>query len=286
MPASRRLASFRKGASSQTIPTIGNLASASSSRATSIKSSASFLAHSSQDLATDSDIDAIAVNKGKARAVSTPAFVKSDKDRPSQAIVESDSDGEDQAFESPDEFEDGDGPSKVLLGPRIAGSAAYATLQQPTSASGPAILGNTATDFSIPDPSETPLRADIRQIWCAVSLFLNSHMMDAEKIMLEHQKDRLYYSLGYSLITSIKALMTFEPADLGGAIEQCRGTLEFATREKNRIQPGQRGASWSERFTGSVGGMLKGSSLSVDGAERMSTEQRHAELAYAECLLL
>ena len=289
IPASRRFASFSGESASLRSPSALEMqASAGSSRTTSLRSSASIIGnhavHSHSNLAeTNLHADELLANKAKSRTVSGPAMMPhSDNEKAPESGLDSESDGDEQAFESPDDFSDSEQFSSNALPSRKASSI---TAKPPPSET-PVKASTSAVSYSEPDPSETPLRADIRQIWYAVSLFMNSRMVDAETIMLKRRHDRLYYSLGYSLITSIKALMTFEPTDLGAAIEHCRGTLDFATREKNRIAPGQRGMSWSEKVTGSVGGVFKGSSLSVEGAERMTTEQRHAELAYAECLLL
>lgn len=192
---------------------------------------------------------------------------------------EDDDEGED-AFASADEF-DGQGEEAV------AGASTRDAVAPATTAAYPAATSSPSTiDFARPDPTESPLRADIRQIWYAISLFLNSRMKEAEAICMQHKEDRLYYILGHSLLESIKSLMTFEPEDMGHAIELCKECLSMASKEKHKTSPGAKSASWSERLTGSLGGVVKGSSLTTESIARMSVEQRHAELAYAECLLM
>jgi hypothetical protein len=204
-------------------------------------------------------------------AVSSPASPK-----------DIDSSSSDEFFDTVDDDDDAPSSKKEIAEKVPQAQSAVETKEAAQPIPFPPMLLEHAKE----NPADTPLQADIRQIWIAVSLFLNSRMKDAESILARHQKDRLYYSLGHSLITSMKSLMTFEPSDLSNAIELCKGTLELATKEKNRIYPGQKAPSWSEKISGGFGGFTRGTSLTVEGAQRMTIEQRHAELAYAECLLL
>lgn len=105
-------------------------------------------------------------------------------------------------------------------------------------------------------------------------LFLSSRIDEAQEICLS-QAHRLYFSVGYSLITSIKALATFEPDDLETAIQCCRDSITIAhlLRKKDH--------GLFER----VGSITKGST-SVHSIKTMSLVQRHAELVFAECTLL
>lgn len=218
------------------------------------------------------------------------------------ADTSSSDDDADQTYESPDEFSDSelaevarmpttpglanaarfDGQSGMLSPERVSGSRL--SRSQPSKEDQSS--ADRAKAFSVPDPSENPLRADIRQIWYAISLFLNSQMVAAEEVLAHKASERLYYSLGYGMITTMKALMSFEPADLALASDNCKTCLAIANAERNKWPSGGKGLSWSERLTSGVGGVVKGSSLTVEQVQRMSMEQRHAELAYAEGLLL
>lgn len=212
-------------------------------------------------------------------------------------------DDADQTYESPDEFSDNElagiaksptTPGLVqasqfdgrgMLSPERVKGSRFTQAQDSMSKTEQSSV-DRAKAYSTPDPTENALRADLRQIWYAISLFLNSQMVAAEEVLADKASDRLYYSLGYSMITTMKALMSFEPSDLAFAAENCKTCLNIANAERNKWPTGGRGLSWSERLTSGVGGVVKGSSLTVEQVQRMSVEQRHAELAYAEGLLL
>ena len=213
----------------------------------------------------------------------------------------SEDDDADQTYESPEEFSDTElaaiaaSPTTpgLVNASRFEGSGILSPERTQRTHVPPAQTTQNIKDsldrakaHSIPDPSENPLRADIRQIWYAISLFLNSQMVAAEELLAPKANERMYYALGFGMITTMKALMSFEPADLAFASENCKTCLALAIAEKNKWPAGGKGLSWSERITGGVGGVVKGSSLTVDQVQRMSMEQRHAELAYAEGLLL
>ena len=223
---------------------------------------------------------------------------------------DSDSDSNDDAnetYESPDEFSDSEladlAADSHISTPAPPPSAPAATKQDggyvgdheesnhdsavgQTERTGPVPSGAALAELAQPQSSDTPVQADLRQIWHAISLFLNSQMVTAEEICETRYTERLYYSLGYSMIASMKAMMTFEPKDLAAAVDICKVCLNLANTQKNDWSHATRGLSWSERISGSVTGAVKGSSLTVEMLQRMSMEQRHAELAYAECLLM
>ncbi|KAM0755093.1 hypothetical protein T439DRAFT_309959 [Meredithblackwellia eburnea MCA 4105] len=123
--------------------------------------------------------------------------------------------------------------------------------------------------------SEQDLREDIGVVWKAMHLFLNSRMIEAEDICTSAADHRLYYSVGYALIQTIKSLATFEPSDLEAAIQCCKDSLVITQllRKKDHglLESGIR--------------LAKGST-SVNSIKGMTTVQRHAELIYAECTLL
>ncbi len=72
------------------------------------------------------------------------------------------------------------------------------------------------------------LHEDIAMAHKALNLFLNSRMIEAERIVEEYADSRLYYALGYALIATIKGFMTFEPADLAIAISLCKDAMTIA----------------------------------------------------------
>ncbi|SNX83318.1 uncharacterized protein MEPE_02025 [Melanopsichium pennsylvanicum] len=130
----------------------------------------------------------------------------------------------------------------------------------------------SASDVAI---TTTELRQDIEVARKALDLFLNSRMIEAERIIEEFADSRLYYALGYALITTIKGFMTFEPADLAIAISLCKDALTIA----NLLRKPSSAVSNFGRF-------VRGTGQSPSALSRMDEVQRHAELVYAEATLL
>lgn len=106
-------------------------------------------------------------------------------------------------------------------------------------------------------------------------LFMSSRMIEAEDICLSACDHRLYYSVGFALIQSIKSLATFEPEDLEAAIQCCRDSILIAQLLRKK----------DHGIFESVGRIAKGST-SVHSIKSMTSVQRHAELVYSECTLL
>ncbi|KAI5480893.1 outer membrane protein, IML2, mitochondrial/Tetratricopeptide repeat protein 39 [Pseudohyphozyma bogoriensis] len=123
--------------------------------------------------------------------------------------------------------------------------------------------------------TDDELKGDIDSIFVALHLFMNSRMVEAEEICMSASDHRLYYSVGFALIQSIKSLATFEPEDLEAAISCCKDSLTITSllRKKNHslFESGLR--------------LAKGST-SVSNIASMTLVQRHAELVWAECTLL
>jgi hypothetical protein len=115
----------------------------------------------------------------------------------------------------------------------------------------------------------------LQVIWKAMHLFMSSRMIEAEDICLSGCDHRLYYSVGFALIQSIKSLATFEPEDLEAAIQCCRDSILIAQLLRKK----------DHGLFESVGRIAKGST-SVHSIKSMTSVQRHAELVYSECTLL
>ncbi|SOV04327.1 uncharacterized protein UDID_02344 [Ustilago sp. UG-2017a] len=130
----------------------------------------------------------------------------------------------------------------------------------------------TATDVNI-TPQE--LRQDIEVARKALNLFLNSRMIEAERIIQEYADSRLYYALGYALIATIKGFMTFEPADLAIAISLCKDALTIANLLRKPTS-----------VVSNFGRFVRGTGQSPSALSQMDEVQRHAELVYAEAVLL
>ncbi|KAM0793711.1 hypothetical protein ACM66B_001136 [Microbotryomycetes sp. NB124-2] len=140
------------------------------------------------------------------------------------------------------------------------------------SKKGKPLANLTAADVALTDED---LAEDISVVWKAMHLFLSSRMIEAEDICLAACDHRLYYSVGYALIQSIKSLATFEPEDLEAAIQCCRDSILIA----NLLRKKDHG------LLENVGRLAKGST-SVNSIKSMTRVQRHAELVFSECTLL
>lgn len=116
---------------------------------------------------------------------------------------------------------------------------------------------------------------DIKVARGALHLFLNSRMIEAEEIIKEHADKRMYYALGYGLIATMKGFMTFEPEDLAVAISYCKDSMHIAhllRKQSNAVA--------------NLGRFVRGTGHGPSAMANMTLVERHAELVYAESLLL
>ena len=119
------------------------------------------------------------------------------------------------------------------------------------------------------------MRSDLRDAHEILHLFLNSHMLEAQERVDPYADKKLYYAVAYALLATIKALMTFEHQDLAAAFSNCRDTLRIASLLRKP----------SSAFS-TISRFVRGAGPSVTWMASMTPLQRHAELVYAECLLL
>lgn len=131
--------------------------------------------------------------------------------------------------------------------------------------------------LSLADINQTDeeMRKDIEVARHALHLFLNSRMMDAYELIEVHSERRMYYATAYALLSTIKAVMTYEHQDLGTAISHCKDALHIANLLRKK----------TSRFT-SISRFVRGAGPSVAGLASMTQLQKHAELISAECSLL
>jgi len=129
--------------------------------------------------------------------------------------------------------------------------------------------------FADVQQSEAELNEDIATCHKALNLFLNSRMIEAECILEQHADKRLYYALGLSVISVIKGFMTFEPEDLAVAVSYCKDSLIIAQLLRKPTSA-----------LGNLGRFVRGTGQGPQAMHGMTKVQRHAELVYAESLLL
>ncbi|KAJ3035838.1 hypothetical protein HDV00_003373 [Rhizophlyctis rosea] len=135
------------------------------------------------------------------------------------------------------------------------------------------------------------LAADLKQSQTALTHFLNSQFTAADQVLRPSYGTSLYHTLGLAVIRTIKAGMTFEPADIAQAIEAINITVEMAQAWRKKE------AGMVASLAGSVVGLVwssGGSSSSTDKSKRpdptglrsMTNLQRHAEIVFAEAFLM
>ncbi|KAI8919833.1 hypothetical protein DFJ77DRAFT_450115 [Powellomyces hirtus] len=122
--------------------------------------------------------------------------------------------------------------------------------------------------------AERTLNQDIADVQTALDMFLNSRFVESENFLIEKYGESLFHTLGFAVVSWLKAVMTFDPKDIETASEGLRTALEIANIY--RKETGLLGS-----FAGMIMRNKEGSAL-----KSMTPLQRHAELAYAEGHLL
>ncbi|KAJ1300775.1 hypothetical protein OPQ81_002418 [Rhizoctonia solani] len=107
-------------------------------------------------------------------------------------------------------------------------------------------------------------------------MFLNNQMNEAEEACRKNDKSsaapRLYVRTASALMQSMTALMSFETGDITNAQKTVQRTLNLADQ-------GRLSLTWSSRISSFP------FDAALSNARRMTIEQLHAELIYAESLL-
>lgn len=123
--------------------------------------------------------------------------------------------------------------------------------------------------------STEELYDDLNTARRAMHLFMNSRMNEAYLRVTDKSECRLYHAVAFALLSTIKAMMTFEQDDLATAISHCKDALHIASvlRKKSSM-------------ISSFGRFVRGAGPSVTWVATMTPLQQHAELVTAECMLL
>ncbi|CAO4365651.1 unnamed protein product [Caenorhabditis nigoni] len=108
----------------------------------------------------------------------------------------------------------------------------------------------------------------IAETQITLNLFMNNKFELAEERMAELYDKSMYHSMGYTCILFIKAVMTVNKQDMEKAAEACKMSVEVIERFRER-------RSIKETIFGAT---AKG--------KKMTDEELHAELCYAQMLLI
>ncbi|KAH9523775.1 Tetratricopeptide repeat protein 39B, partial [Bulinus truncatus] len=119
---------------------------------------------------------------------------------------------------------------------------------------------------AVPNLPKLDLDSTILESDYALSLFFNNKFTEAKQRMEPWANQNMYHALGYGTILYIQAVMTFDMADIEVAIEAIKNSVNVCNkfRKKSSI-------------------MSKFSKVDYD---TYTEEEIHAELCYAECLLI
>lgn len=121
------------------------------------------------------------------------------------------------------------------------------------------------------------LAPDLDVCRAVITLFLSSKMREAEDLLVAKDADNnhLYLQMGHSLIQCLKGMMTFDSEDLTTALDIAKATSLTATTLRRP----------TESVLSKIGGLVR-SGHGVARVRQMSALERHAELVYAETVLI
>ncbi|XP_012643927.1 gem-associated protein 6 isoform X1 [Microcebus murinus] len=120
----------------------------------------------------------------------------------------------------------------------------------------------------IPAATTMNLAASLEECTTGLYLFLNNRFSDAVNLIHPWSKNSAYHALIYSIIMVVKAILTFEPQDIEIGMATTKEALKTCNMfRKPRIVT-------LSRLVGK------------QGIKAITEEELHAEICYAECLVL
>ena len=135
------------------------------------------------------------------------------------------------------------------------------------------------------ETNDSTLTADIIDVEKAWEFFLDSKFSEAEVFLLTKYGQSMYFTHGYSMIRTLKALMTHSPDDVQIALTALRSSAKIANYIKSHsTEQKQLRTSTVKKTSWSVMGMF--SSKKDDPMRLMTNVQLHAELCASEATIL
>eukprot|EP00112_Aurelia_sp_Birch-Aquarium-sp1_P009460 Seg2074.6 transcript_id=Seg2074.6/GoldUCD/mRNA.D3Y31 product="Tetratricopeptide repeat protein 39B" protein_id=Seg2074.6/GoldUCD/D3Y31 len=113
------------------------------------------------------------------------------------------------------------------------------------------------------------LQESISATDAAMTLCLCNRFGDAQSLLEPHMNDSIYHALGYSTISYLQAIMTYEAEAIETACKSVKRSLAVCNKYR-------RSQTWTETLYNFVG---------KPHFSDYSEVEVHAELCYAECLL-
>ncbi|XP_046644952.1 tetratricopeptide repeat protein 39B-like isoform X2 [Daphnia pulicaria] len=121
-----------------------------------------------------------------------------------------------------------------------------------------------------PSPNGMTLETAIDHCREALDLFFDNKLTDAKAIMEPWSETSYYHALGNSVLAFLQAILTFEQRDIGVALDLVKQSIEISNQYRRKTT-----------LTESFGRILKRTDYNL-----YTEEQIHAELCYAESMLL
>ncbi|KAF9384750.1 hypothetical protein BGX21_001221 [Mortierella sp. AD011] len=128
---------------------------------------------------------------------------------------------------------------------------------------------------------EKAMDEDLAELRIVMDMFLNGRMNEGDSLLRGRDKpESIYYSLGKSLVDTIKAGISFRRDDIENAMKSYEVTLKVASAQRKK----------SSSITGvgavkAIGSWVAGN-VGANSFKGMTRLEKHAELVYAETLLL
>nr|XP_035922045.1 tetratricopeptide repeat protein 39B-like [Halichoerus grypus]XP_035922046.1 tetratricopeptide repeat protein 39B-like [Halichoerus grypus]XP_035922047.1 tetratricopeptide repeat protein 39B-like [Halichoerus grypus] len=121
----------------------------------------------------------------------------------------------------------------------------------------------------IPVASTMNLTSSLEECTTGLYLFLNNRFSEAIDLIHPWSKNSIYHALIYNILMVVKAILTFDPLDLQIGMTATKEALKTCNsfRRKSRM------TSFSHL-------------VSKQGIKAIKEEELHAEVCYAECLIL
>lgn len=127
-----------------------------------------------------------------------------------------------------------------------------------------------ASDLPAVDLDDMTLEKALEEGQQAINYFFNNQFVQAKNLMSPYSNVSMYHSLGHSIFLFLEAILTVEPAAIKTASKSLKHSLIVCNRFRRKNTIGE-----------SLGKMVK-----KNNYEQLTEIEAHAELCYAECLLL
>ncbi|XP_066243626.1 tetratricopeptide repeat protein 39B-like [Saccopteryx leptura] len=121
----------------------------------------------------------------------------------------------------------------------------------------------------IPAAATMNLKSSLEECTTGLYLFLNNRFSDAINFILPWSKNSIYHALIYGILMVVKAILTFDPQD----IEIGMTAVKEALKTCNSFRRKDKMMSFSRV-------------VNKQGIKAVKEEELHAEVCYAECLIL